>query len=94
VDEIKAMAAAMHPDAIVYDVSYPFAENWQRLQELRNHSVLRQIPFVVTTSEAGELFRKVGYPGAIELFARPSDLTAFQSAVRGAIETTAPGFAA
>ena len=94
IEEITTIAERMHPDAIVYDVSYPFAENWQQLQQLRNHPLLRTIPFVITTSEAGELFRTVGYSGAIELVARPSDLSAFQTAVRSLIETTVPGRAA
>ena len=94
VAEIEDMAERIHPDAIVYDVSYPFAENWQQLQQLRTRPALQTTPFVITTSEARELFRRVGYSGAIELFARPSDLSAFQHAVRSAIEKDAPGFAA
>jgi len=45
---------------------------------------------VITTSEAGELFRRVGVSSAIELFARPDNLAAVQSALRRAIEAAAP----
>lgn len=93
-DDLEGLAQRARPDAIVYDVSYPFVENWQQLQQVRNRAALRNIPFVVTTSEARELFRRVGCSSAIELFARPSDLAAFQSAVRSAIETSVPGYAA
>ena len=72
------------PDAIVYDVSYPFDDNWTQLQLARKRAALRDLPFVITTSEARELYRRVGYAGAIELFARPKDLAAFQAAVRSA----------
>ena len=93
-EDLEALAKRARPDAIVYDVSYPFTENWHQLQQLKNRPALRDIPFVITTSEAQELFRRVGCSTAIELFARPSDLAAFQSAVRNVIETTAPGYAA
>lgn len=94
IDDLERLAQRARPDAIVYDVSYPFTENWQELQQVRNRAAFRGIPFIITTSEARELFRRVGCSTAIELFARPSDLAAFQSAVRTAIESTAPGYAA
>jgi CheY-like chemotaxis protein len=93
-DDLETVTERVRPDAIVYDVSYPFAENWSTLQRAREHPALRDVPVIVTTSEAQELFRRVGYAGAIELFARPKDLAAFQTAVRAAIRTTAPGCAA
>jgi CheY-like chemotaxis protein len=93
VDELESLAQRVRPDAIVYDVSYPFVENWNQLQQARKRDALRGTPVVVTTSEAHELFRRVGYSGAIELFARPKDLAAFQAAVLTAIQTTA-GYAA
>jgi hypothetical protein len=94
VDELESIAWSVRPDAIVYDVSYPFTENWQQLQEARRRAALCNIPFVITTSEARELFRQVGCSSAIELFARPDDLAAFQAAVRAAIDAAAPGCAA
>ena len=93
-EDLEALAQRARPDAIVYDVSYPFTENWRQLQDVKNRPALRHIPFVITTSEAQELFRRVGCSSAIELFARPSDLAAFQSAVRNAIESTASHYAA
>jgi CheY-like chemotaxis protein len=93
VDELERLAQRAKPDAIVYDVSYPFDDNWTQLQLARKRAALRDLPFVITTSEARELYRRVGYAGAIELFARPKDLAAFQAAVRSAIQTTA-GYAA
>ena len=93
-EDLEALALRARPDAIVYDVSYPFTENWHQLQHVRNRPALRDLPFVITTSEAQELFRRVGCSSAIELFARPSDLAAFQSAVKDAIVTAAAGCAA
>jgi CheY-like chemotaxis protein len=87
--EIEAVAERVHPDAIVYDLSFPFVENWQRFQELRDRPALQDVPFVITTSEVAELQRRVGVTTAIELFSRPKDLAKFQAAVCQAIESAA-----
>jgi CheY-like chemotaxis protein len=86
-DEIEAVAERVHPDAIVYDLSFPFVENWQRFQQLRDRPALQDVPFVITTSEVAELQRRVGVTSAIELFTRPKDLAKFQAAVHQAIES-------
>ena len=93
-DDLEALLLSVRPDAIVYDVSFPYAENWRNLEELRNRDTLRDTPIVVTTSEANELRRRVGVSTAIELFARPADLAAFQRAVLSAIESASPSHAA
>ena len=89
-DELESVIHRHRPDAIVYDVSFPFAENWQALQDLRRRSTFHQIPVIVTTSESRQLFRATGCSSAIEIFARPDDVTALQEALRGAIQAVAP----
>ena len=85
-DELGAVVQQTRPDAIVYDVSLPFTENWNQLRQLRNRAARRNILVVVTTSEARELYRRVGVSTAIEMFKRPDDVTELRQAVRGAIE--------
>jgi CheY-like chemotaxis protein len=85
-DEVEALAARARPDAVVYDVSFPFVENWNRLEQLRTRPALSGIPFVITTSEAREFKRRVGNSTAVELFSRAKDVRQLQSAVRSAIE--------
>jgi CheY-like chemotaxis protein len=92
-DDLEELVLKVRPDAVVYDVSYPYVENWRQLERLRSR-VLRSIPVVITTSEAGELARRVGVSTAIEMFTRPSDLVAFQSAVKDAIKADSPSHAA
>lgn len=93
-EDLEALLGRVHPDAVVYDVSYPYLENWRRLEELRSRDSLRNVPVVVTTSEAGELRRRVGISSAVELFARPKNLADFQQAVRNAIASASPSHAA
>jgi CheY-like chemotaxis protein len=93
-EDLEAIVGRARPYAIVYDVSFPFTANWQKLQELRSRPALRSIPVIVTTSEARELFRTTGCSSAIEIFSRPDDVAALREALRGAIEAVAPGCAA
>jgi CheY-like chemotaxis protein len=93
-DDLEAAVGRSRPDAIIYDVSFPFAANWEGLREARSRPVLRDLPFVVTTSEARELFRATGCSSAIEIFSRPDDVASLSRALRGAIEAVAPGHAA
>ena len=93
-DDFEAVVARVRPGAIVYDVSFPFTANWQKLQQLRSHPALRNIPVVVATSEARELFRAVGCSMAIDIFARPDDVVALREELRRAIDAVAPRHAA
>jgi DNA-binding response OmpR family regulator len=87
-DELEQLAAVVVPDAIVYEIGFPFSENWHELGQLRNHSAFSGVPFVVTTPDAPELYRRVGV-SAMELFRRPDDLSELKQLVIGAIETAA-----
>jgi len=93
-DELEDVVHRIQPEAVVYDISFPFIANWQKLQQLRGRSPLQRVPIVVTTSEARELFRSVGFAGAIEIFARPDDVTTLREALRRAIDAVAPVHAA
>jgi CheY-like chemotaxis protein len=92
--DLEAIVRSTPPDALVYDVSFPFAANWQKLQELRARPAFRRVPVIVTTSEARELFRATGCASAIEIFARPDDVSGLRNALMGAIESIAPVHAA
>ena len=92
--DLEAEVGRVRPNAIVYDVSFPFAQNWQELQEIRRRPTLRNVPVVVTTSEARELFRATGCSSAIELFARPNDVAPFRRALLGAIRALTKNHAA
>ena len=71
-------------------MSFPFASNWQKLQDVRGRPALRNIPVVVTTSEPRELFRATGCSSAIEVFTRPDDVRQFREVLQSAIESVAP----
>jgi CheY-like chemotaxis protein len=92
--DLETCVKKCRPDAIVYDVSYPFGDNWQKLLEVRSLPALRNLPIVIMTSEARELFRVTGCSSAIELFARPNDVAPFRQTLLGAIRDLASDHAA
>ena len=93
-DDFELAIERSHPDVIVYDVSYPFRENWQQCQQLLGRAAASDIPVVITTSEQRELKRTVGVSAAVELFRRADDVTELRQVVRQAIETSHPAYRA
>lgn len=87
-DELETLMANELPDAIVYEIGFPFTDNWRQLVALQNRPAFRGVPFVITTPDAPELYRRVGV-SALELFRRPDDLNELKQMVLGAIETAA-----
>jgi len=87
-EELESLVHDVMPDAIVYEVAFPFAENWRQLGQLRTRPEFGHVPFVITTPDAPELYRRVGVKG-LELFRRPDDLTELKETVLGAIGAAA-----
>jgi CheY-like chemotaxis protein len=85
-DDLEAVVRRDRPEVIVYDVSFPFTENWSRLQQLQRRPAFRSIPIVITTSEARTLYRSVGVSAAIEVFTRPTDVSELRAAVQRALD--------
>ena len=90
IDELDAAIQRTQPDAIVYDVSFPFVESWNQLQELRTRATAHDIPVVITTSEARELQRRIGVTAAVEIFRRPDDIAELRRTMQHAIEAATP----
>lgn len=87
-DELHDVAATVVPDAIIYEIGFPFTDNWRQLSELRSRAALQRVPFVITTSDGPELYRRTGV-SALELFRKPDDLAAFRDLVLNAIHAAA-----
>ena len=49
-EEVARLAQIERPDVVVYDVGYPYAENWRLLESLRSKPPLTSVPVVVTTA--------------------------------------------
>jgi hypothetical protein len=90
VEELETLVKSVSPDAVVYEIGFPFAANWHQLVEARQRPCLQNMAFVITTGDARELYRRVGVPAAIELFRKPDDFTELRGAILGAIREAAP----
>src|SRR5258708_1806231 len=60
IEELEALVKSLSPDAIVYEIGFPFASNWQQLLQARQRPALEKTAFVITTGDARELYRRVG----------------------------------
>lgn len=90
VEELETLVKRVSPDAIVYEIGFPFADNWHQLVEARRRPWLEKIAIVITTGDARELYRRVGVLAAIELFRKPDDFSELRGAILGAIREAAP----
>lgn len=71
-------------DVVLYDVAIPYEDNWRFVTGIRDH--MRDVPFVVTTTNQGALAKLVGPNDALEIIGKPYDLGLVIDAVRRAAE--------
>jgi DNA-binding response OmpR family regulator len=94
VEELETLVNRESPDAVVYEIGFPFTDNWDQLKRARQRPFLQHMPIVVTTGDAREFYRRVGVPASIELFRKPDDLTELRGAILGAIREAVPAHSA
>ena len=73
------------PAALVYDISLPYAENWNFLKLLRDAATMRGRPIVLTTTNKRALDELVGENEAIEIMGKPYEPQLIIDAVRKAL---------
>jgi len=76
------------PQAIVFDVSFPYESNWQRFLEFRQLGDQCHVPVVLTTTNKDALAECVGSTEALEIVGKPYDLNELLAAVRRALAST------
>ena len=88
--DLKSFVEQHKPRAVVYDVIPPYERQWMFLDHLRATSALKDIPFVLTstnakaTREAAQRDERV-----LEILGRPFDMDELLLAVRRAVEEQA-----
>jgi DNA-binding response OmpR family regulator len=86
-EDLPRYLAKHEPDAVVYDLAPPYADNWRFLRLMRKHFGER--PLVLTTVNRKALERAVGKSGAHEIEGRRTDLSRVVRAVLDGIKKTA-----
>jgi DNA-binding response OmpR family regulator len=70
------------PHVVVFDVSLPYEENWERFREFQSLAGERHIPVVLTTTNRDALNQFIGPAEALEIIGKPYDLDQVLVAVR------------
>lgn len=82
--DIVEFLRAHDPQVILWDVSLPYDENWQVLQEVLRLEAMRGRQVVVTTTNKRALEDLVGPTPAFEIHGKPYDLEEIMAAVERA----------
>jgi DNA-binding NtrC family response regulator len=84
--DLDALVRQHRPSVVLYDLIPPYERNWLFVEHLRTTSPLRDIPFIITSTNA-KVARELGARTDVifEVFGRPFDLDAVVDAVRRAV---------
>jgi DNA-binding response OmpR family regulator len=76
------------PQVVIFDISPPYAENWQLFETLRETSSMEKRGLVLTTTNKNRLDETVGANStAIEIVGKPYDLQQISTAITSAMRT-------
>ena len=85
--DLQAFVQQNRPAVVVYDLVPPYDTQWAFLDHLRQVSPLREIPFVLTSTNAKMARELAGRSErVIEVLGRPFDMDELLAAVRRATE--------
>jgi len=71
-DELERAVSTHCPAAIVYEVGFPLADEWERFGEARRRPNLAHVPLVIATPAAPDQYRRFGISEPLAVFTRPS----------------------
>jgi len=84
-DDLEDAAAVHCPAAVIYEVGFPLANEWERFCEARRRPTLAHVPLVIATPASPDQYQRFGIPDALQVFTRPSR-RAVEAALRGAVD--------
>ena len=87
--DLEPMVRMHPPAAVVFDVAIPYDRTWAFKEQLQGRPALKDVPFVVTTTNVRRLREIVTAAGddVIEIVGKPYDLDQILQAVKRAAGT-------
>jgi hypothetical protein len=71
-DDLEGAVSTHCPAAIVYEVGFPLADEWEGFIEARRRPNLAHVPLVIATPAAPDQYRRFGISKPLAVFTRPS----------------------
>jgi hypothetical protein len=71
-DDLECAVASHSPAAIVYEVGFPLADEWERFDEARRRPNLAHVPLVLATAAPRGQYRRFDISEPLAIFTRPS----------------------
>jgi DNA-binding NtrC family response regulator len=75
-----------NPRVIIYDVSPPYPQNWERFQVAREVALFKGRQVVLTTTDQDALERLIGPTEVYPIFSKPFELNTLMQAIRQIVE--------
>ncbi len=72
IDDLERAVSDHCPAAVVYEVGFPLAAEWERFCEARRRPTLAHVPLVLATPAHPDLYLRVGISQALDVFTRPT----------------------
>ena len=72
VENLERAVSDHCPAAVLYEVGFPLAAEWERFCEARRRPTLAHVPFVLATPAHPDLYQRVGISEALDVFTRPT----------------------
>jgi CheY-like chemotaxis protein len=90
-DESKQLLNTIRPDVILFDLSIPYAQNWQCFKYLSETGLFGSAPVILTTTNRRAVDEIVGPTDAFEVLGTPHDLWHLQELVEWRVTTKRAG---
>lgn len=77
-----AFLKSYNPKVIIYDIAYPYEENWKNFQLVKDSKEAEGRLFILTTTDKSALEQLVGETNTIEILGKPFDLNKVVTVVK------------
>lgn len=89
-EESRSLINTIHADVVLFDLSIPYAQNWQCFKHVNEAGLFGATPVILTTTNRRALDQIIGPTEAFELIGTPHDLWRLQELVEWRVASKQP----